>query len=215
MLPVFGESLRNLRFRRQDHAHVQVEVWRIKLLRRSRVVVCSVLSDYLRCAPDDVRLGSNPFGKPELLEPRAQGPLEFSVSHCEGHCLIAVSLGGVVGVDIERRRLIGNMDRIASVYFTPAEARTIAGLQDDQKLDAFFACWTSKEAYTKALGTGLSTPLEMFAFPPSSLNARNNSCTTIKGREWTVSRFEPWPGYTAAVVVEGRLSSSAFKINDG
>jgi len=213
-VPIFGKTLEKPRSRTHDRAHGQVDVARVRLSGLSKPAVCSALSDYLGCGPDDVRLGSGHFGKPKLLEPRPEQPLEFSVSRCDDHCLIAVSLGGVVGVDLERRRLIGDIDRIASVYFTPAEARTIAGLQDDQKLDAFFACWTSKEAYTKALGTGLLTPLDMFAFPTSSWNASSNTRATIHGREWTLSRFEPWPGYTAAVVVAGRLSHLKFHIKD-
>jgi 4'-phosphopantetheinyl transferase len=170
------------------------------------------LSTNLGCDPGEARLTSGPFGKPKLHRPGLEPPVEFSVSHSDDHCLIAVSRAGQIGVDVERRRPIGDIDRIASMYFTAAEAGTIAGFDEDQKLCAFFACWTSKEAYTKALGTGLLTPLRSFAFPAGTSSATGVTWATIHGREWTLYRFEPWPGYAAAAVVAGRVPASSFHL---
>lgn len=192
----------------------RLEICRVKFSGSSKVLLSSVLAPHLGCEPRDLRFGTGPFGKPELLQPCAQEPPNFSLSRCEGNYLIAVSFGGNVGVDLERPRLIGDLDRIADLYFTPAEGRTISALQDDGKLNAFFACWTFKEAYTKALGTGLVTPLDSFAFPRSAWTATNASCSRIGGREWTHLKFEPWPGFIAAVVVAGRLSPSAFHFKE-
>jgi len=156
----------------------------------------------------------SPFGKWKLLRPSSEFPIEFSVSSCDRRCLIAVSSRGDVGIDVERRRVIGDIDGVANIYFTPAEAARISALQDDRKLEAFFACWTFKEAYTKAIGSGLLMPFDMFALPATSWDASRATCTVIQGREWTHFRFEPWPGYTATLVVAGRLPSSAFHFTD-
>ena len=98
--------------------------------------------------------------------------------------------------------------------FTTAEAATISDLQGDQKLSAFFACWTAKEAYTKAVGTGLLTPLRSFAFPSGTSSATGATWATIHGCDWTLYRFEPWRGYTAAVVVAGRVLATSFHLEN-
>jgi 4'-phosphopantetheinyl transferase len=191
-----------------------VKVFLIEGIRCRRKAVSTVLSRYLACRPDDLALSISPFGKWNQLRPSSEFRIEFSVTYSERRCLIAVSSGGDVGIDVERRRSIGDIDGIASIYFTPAEAAKISALQDDQKLEAFFACWTFKEAYTKAIGSGLLMPFDMFGLPATSWGASRATCAAIQGREWTHLRFEPWPGYTATLVVAGRLPSSAFHFTD-
>lgn len=174
--------------------------------------VHAVLSSYLPYGEVVLRLGA--FGKPKLLRPASEYPIEFSVSHCRDRCLIAIGRGGVLGIDVEHRRWVGDLDAVASIYFTPGEASWIEKLHGDQKLEAFFACWTFKEAYSKAIGTGLLTPFHTFALPAASWERGGYSWATIHGCEWTYLRFEPWPGYTATLVAAGRLSSSAFQFQD-
>ena len=210
-------TCRRPRLRRGGRACIR-RLGRVDVLRSesscvSRRRLRSILSVYLGCDPDDVRFGIGPFGKPELDRRGAGRPLEFNISHCGDRCLIAVSQPGQIGVDLERRRLIGDLSRIAGLYFTPAESRMIADSDAGQRLGAFFDCWTFKEAYTKALGTGLLTPLDSFAFP-SSASRTGVTRARIHGREWTLHRFEPWAGYTASVVVAGCLNESAFHLAD-
>jgi 4'-phosphopantetheinyl transferase len=174
-----------------------------------------VLARHLGCTPDEVPLANGFLGKPEFAGGGHERPVEFSVSRCDDRCLIAVSRTGLVGVDLERRRTIGDLDRIASLYFTPHEAGTIAALRDGRKLDAFFDCWTSKEAYVKALGTGLTTPLESFALPTAPSNATGVTWATVHGRDWTLYRCHPWPGYTAAVVLAGHHPHATFHLEEG
>ena len=78
--------------------------------------------------------------------------------------------------------------------------------------DRFFGRWTAKEAYTKALGTGLSTPLESFDLPSP---VDGVAWFTAGGRGWTLWQFEPWPGYTAAVVASGRRPPTALHLRVG
>ena len=190
----------------------RVNVFQIPGALCRRKPVHAVLSSYLRFGEVFLRTGA--FGKPKLLRPASECPIEFSVSHCGDRCLVAVAHGGVLGIDVERRRWIGELDAIASIYFTPGEASWIEKLRGNQKLEAFFACWTFKEAYSKAIGTGLLTPFHTFALPAASWKRVGANWATIQGCEWTHLRFEPWPGYTATVVVAGRLSSSAFLFQD-
>ena len=93
----------------------RVNVFRIQGVLCRRKSVHAVLSRYLRCGEVVLKLGA--FGKPKLLRPASEFPIEFSVSHCRDRCLVAISHGGVVGIDVERRRWIGDLDAIASIYF--------------------------------------------------------------------------------------------------
>jgi len=174
-----------------------------------------VLATHLRCRPDDVCLATGLFGKLELPWPASGLSVEFNASRSGDRCLVAVSRTGRIGVDIEHRRAIGDIDRIASMCFTPSEAATLRDLRGVERLDAFFACWTSKEAYTKALGTGLLTPPETFEIPGGTSNATGATWATIRGCDWTLYRFEPWPGYAAAVVVAGHVPASGFTVGSG
>ena len=134
------------------------------------------------------------------------------MAHCAERWLVAVSEGGAVGVDVEQRRPIGDLDRIAALYLAPADVRAVMPARGERKLTEFFGRWTAKEAYTKALGTGLSTPFESFGLPTP---ADGVAWFTAGGRGWTLWQFEPWPGYTAAVVASGRRPPTALHLRVG
>jgi phosphopantetheinyl transferase len=190
----------------------RVSVFQIQGALCRKKPVHALLSSYLRCGEVVLRIGA--FGKPKLLRPAPESPIEFSVSYCQDRCLFAMGCGGVLGIDVERRRWIGDLDAIASIYFSEREARWIEELHGDRKLEAFFGFWTFKEAYSKAIGTGLLTPFHTFALATASWKRAGPNWATIHGSEWTHLRFEPWPGFTATIVAAGRLSSSAFQFQN-
>jgi 4'-phosphopantetheinyl transferase len=123
----------------------------------------------------EVRFVYRSHGKPAL--DRA-GP-GFNLSHTDGLALLGLTLESEIGVDVERIRSIENRDQIAERYFSPAEYGQV--LSDD----AFFQCWTRKEAYIKAVGGGLSIPLK-----------------SINTDGWSVIDLRPRGGYVGAVAVE-------------
>ncbi|MEA2704631.1 MAG: 4-phosphopantetheinyl transferase, partial [Actinomycetota bacterium] len=110
-----------------------------------------MLAGLLDVPPKDVDLDAGPHGKPALAAPHP--PLEFNLSHAGGVALYAFSRHAPVGIDVERARDDLPWERMAARYFAPEEAASI------DTSDAFFACWTRKEAVVKATGTGLSQPL--------------------------------------------------------
>jgi phosphopantetheinyl transferase len=190
----------------------RVDVTRLERVGCDASPVASLLANRLGCDAADVRFARGPLGKPHVTGPMADPPVEFSVSHCAGRWLVAVCEGGAVGVDVERRRPIGDLDRIAELYLAPDDARAVMPVRGERKLTEFFGRWTAKEAYTKALGTGLSTPLESFDLP-----IRPNGVTwfTAGGSGWTLWQFEPWHGYTASVVAAGRRLPAALHVGEG
>ncbi|TMJ89380.1 MAG: 4'-phosphopantetheinyl transferase superfamily protein [Alphaproteobacteria bacterium] len=89
----------------------------------------------------------------------ADSDIQFSLSHCRDVALIAFTRGVPVGVDVEHVRPLADWKRIAARYLHPGERMELMALSEDERLTAFFRCWTRKEAVAKALGVGLSLPL--------------------------------------------------------
>ena len=150
----------------------------------------------LGCAPDVLRFTVNQYGKPAL----AAGDIGFSLSHSRGVALIAIAEGVEVGCDIEKRDPAFACAATAERFFAPAERRRLASLKPADYCEGFFNCWTRKEAYLKALGCGLSRPLDSFEV---SL-APAEPAQLLAGCEgWSVAAFAPLPLYHAAVVAPG------------
>jgi 4'-phosphopantetheinyl transferase len=74
-------------------------------------------------------------------------PVDFSVSHCEGLILCALSTGGPVGIDAER---LGGLQAGDFLLYLNAAERAWAG----HSARRFYSVWTRKEAVAKAAGSG-------------------------------------------------------------
>lgn len=122
--------------------------------------VRSILSQYTGLSPRELSFENSPQGKPSLSHPAKD--IRFSVSHSGDKALIAVSLGFEVGVDIEHIRPDVETDKLAARFFSAAECSAIRALPAQCQVSAFFRCWTSKEAFLKAQGVGLSRELGSF-----------------------------------------------------
>jgi len=123
----------------------------------TRIVLRQLLARYTGITAQAVEFVQGNRGKPKL----ATGGIEFNVSHSGNISLLAFSRLAV-GVDIELIRPVADMDALVSRYFGPGERRQWAEVAVGEHGRAFFAAWTRKEAYVKAIGAGLSLPLESF-----------------------------------------------------
>ena len=89
---------------------------------------------------------------------------------------------------------------VAERFFSPLERVLLSSLPPDRWVEGFFNCWTRKEAYIKALGVGLSYPLDAFDV---SL-APGEPAQLMRGCDgWSVQALEPAPAFAAAVVAAG------------
>ncbi|HEU4628276.1 MAG TPA: 4'-phosphopantetheinyl transferase superfamily protein [Gemmatimonadaceae bacterium] len=145
------ERVRRLR-REQDRARFIVR----------RAVLRAILGRYIGCSPQDVCFTANRFGRPALRGPAAGLDVRFSATHSHALAVYAVAHARHVGVDVERVRPIPELERIARHHFAPGESAALCALPPDVRTTAFLHCWTRKEAYVKALGVGLSFPLDQF-----------------------------------------------------
>lgn len=131
---------------------------------RSRVLVRLVLSRYALLDPALWRFEPGTYGKPQIAAglPMA-GRLRFNLTHSGGLVALAVAMDRDLGVDVEaiERPLA---DEIAQGHFAPDEADWLQSLPEAVRGERFTELWTLKESYLKAVGTGLSSPLDAVSF---------------------------------------------------
>lgn len=171
----------------------------------ARGILRTLLGRYLDVDPRRVEFGYGSHGKPSLGGSFADSGLQFNVSHSGELALYAVSLGRELGVDIEHVHPMDDAVEIAERFFSASENVVFRSLPATAREEAFFNCWTRKEAYIKAVGEGLSFPLHAFDVslapgePARLLGARDAE----QAARWTLRGLDPAPGYKAALVVEG------------
>lgn len=119
----------------------------------------SLLGAHLGLDPHTLVFAENAFGKPRLAD---RPSVHFSLSHSGDQAVLAVSNQREIGIDIECVRPLDHLD-LARRYFHPNEVSAIEAVKAaDEQLLAFFRIWTLKEAVVKAIGKGLSIPLDTF-----------------------------------------------------
>jgi 4'-phosphopantetheinyl transferase len=130
----------------------------------ARGMLRMVLAAYLEADPRELRFHYSEHGKPTLagfgLE--TETDLQFNLSHTQGAVLLGICRQRAIGVDVERVREDVIPQDIAGRFFSPAEQRALLSLPEAEHREAFFRCWTRKEAFLKARGHGLSFPLAGF-----------------------------------------------------
>ena len=173
----------------------------------ARGVLRILLSRYLKLEPGHIRFEYNRYGKPALHSGIGPFDLKFNLSHSGKLALYAFARCREVGIDIEdTRRRIDQAGDIAKRYFSEYENQIFQSLPEDLRREAFFNCWTRKEAYIKARGKGLLLPLDQFDVtlapgePAKLLETRDDP---LGISHWTMRALNPGPEYIAALVVEG------------
>ncbi|MHB0874920.1 MAG: 4'-phosphopantetheinyl transferase family protein [Anaerolineae bacterium] len=173
----------------------------------AHVLLRDVLSRYLSVAPADLSFAVGEYGKPALSRTHHAEWLRFNLTHSRDVVLCAVARGRELGVDVEGVWPDQSYERIAEQFFSPRELARLRQLPATQRPDAFFTCWTLKEAYLKARGEGLSVPLNSFdvSFGPGAVpGLRRVAGQPGETARWSFVSFRPAPGYAAALAVEGR-----------
>jgi 4'-phosphopantetheinyl transferase len=166
-----------------------------------------LIGRYLGIPAHRIEFRSGPFGKPELHGHHSASSFSFNISHSHELTVFAFSSYGCLGVDVEYVRPMPDFEAIVSGYFHPRERVTLRGFPPHERQTAFFDCWTRKEAFIKATGEGLHRPLDSFAVPMDSGNARDfltlNDGAAMDER-WAFLPLRPARRYTGAVVVGKR-----------
>jgi len=172
----------------------------------ARGVLRAILGGYLNRMPACLSFSYSSHGKPALAGGSDGNAIRFSVSHSGGVALYAVTRGREVGIDIERIRSDLAVAEIAERFFSPREVATLRELPTEAQSQAFFCCWTRKEAYIKARGEGLSLPLDQFDVslaPGEPAAVLGTQRDPSEASRWSLQELTPAPGFVAALAVAG------------
>ncbi|HEY1262847.1 MAG TPA: 4'-phosphopantetheinyl transferase superfamily protein, partial [Terriglobales bacterium] len=113
--------------------------------------------------------------------------------------------GHRLGVDVEEIRTDFASAEVAERFFSISERTCLQELSAAEQHEAFFRCWTRKEAYIKATGDGLSLPLDQFDVslsaqaPAQLLRTRPDAAEAAR---WLMRDLDVGSGYAAALVME-------------
>jgi len=179
----------------------------------ARGTLRAILGRYLDLDPAGLRFVYGPQGKPALA-PEHGRDISFNLSHAGDVALYAVTRGRRVGVDVEQVVPDVAGSTVPEHTFSPHEVAVLRALPLDEQTAAFFRCWTRKEAYVKALGAGFSLDLTSFDVslapdnPPALLATRPDP---TEAAHWSLHDVDAGPGYSAAIVVEGRNARLTYR----
>lgn len=98
----------------------------------------------------------------EVIERRGRAPqlrlpaacpltLQFSLSHSRGWVTCATSADTPVGIDIEALDGGRDVEALAGSAFSAAESSWLSGCPDAERVEAFYALWSAKEALYKLM----------------------------------------------------------------
>ena len=143
-----------------------------------RALIGNVLSRYAICRSlniknSDITFEKNEYGKPFLS---GQNNIHFNISHSGKWVVCAVS-DYPVGIDVE---IIKSTEfDIAKRFFSKDEYDELQKQPDEQKQAYFYKLWTLKESYIKAVGKGLSIPLDSFTVSVENSNIISSKETLV------------------------------------
>lgn len=160
-----------------------------------------LLGRYLNRSPSKIEISYSDYNRPFL----PNNKLQFNLAHSGDLVLFAFCLHDDVGVDVEAERDLSDALAIARRFFSPGERDTLQSLPQAQQIPAFFRCWSRKEAFIKAVGEGLSYPLD--AFDVTLAPSQAARLLTIRGSaaeagKWSLFSLALPQGYYGAVAVK-------------
>ena len=196
---------------------VRAERYKFEVSRRT-FIVCRgmlrvLLGCYLEALPKKLQFAYGKYGRPELARSDAQIDLDCNVSHTDDFALLAFAHSRKIGVDIEKVRQDFDTLEISERFFSEYERTKLRALPAEERYESFFRCWTRKESFIKALGEGLTHPLDSFDVsitkegPPLLLETRPNGEEASLWRLWDV---KVPAGYVAALAATNSKPASVI-----
>ena len=163
-----------------------------------------ILSQYLNLTPAQIVFTYTQQGKPEL----EGSPIQFNLSHSGDRAVYGIS-HSPIGIDLEYIHPLPAAD-LVDRFFSLTEQAIFHNLPIDIQQAAFFHAWVQKEAYLKACGTGLSTPLDQIEV---SIDPRTPAAIVSApiGDIWQIQKLDISPEYTAAIVIAGEFLQVKYR----
>ena len=173
----------------------------------SRALMRYLIAKATRQDPKSLSFSTNEYGKPFLVD---LPDIHFNLSHSHGVAVCSLCRDTAVGVDVEDVGRHTDLS-IAKRFFSSFEAELVSNAPEAERIKLFFDIWTLKEAYIKAIGKGLSIPLNSFSFNANEADIQITFSDT--GRVdpmWQFLQWRPEPGKIVAAAVRS-VSPIIFK----
>ena len=166
----------------------------------ARAMLRMLLAEKTGLSPAAVVFAQTQYGKPYMVD--APADLHFNVSHAAERAVFALASGSLPGIDIEHLQRNIDHDAIAAHYFAPREYADLQRISAAHRKHAFLAAWTCKEAIAKAIGQGLSLPLqqiEIAVCADAGQRLLNVPCGPLS--DWSIYSANAGADYVATVAV--------------
>lgn len=176
----------------------------------SRGILRSLLGNYLNVAPKSIKFNFGAYGKPFLKE---ASDIEFNISHSGDVIVLGFVKKGNIGVDVEYTKRNIEVKKIAEQFFSKEEIVSLFSLDASYHKQAFYNCWTRKESFIKALGSGLSFPLDQFVVSLDNTEKAQLITTKWDAKEkenWVLKSFEPEENYIGAFSVKRNVTAIQY-----
>jgi len=178
---------------------------------RHRFIICHgavrrILSKYLDFDPNKIKFDNNQFGKPILRDEMGGIGIQFNLTHSEDRAVFALTPLRNIGIDIELVHPFTDYEKLAATYFSREEVAYLGSLDGTSKLNAFYKLWTRKEAFLKAIGKGLSFPLNDFSMLGNTsveFQKVKLSWRSALAGYWYYIDLQIEDGYSSSMVIEG------------
>jgi 4'-phosphopantetheinyl transferase len=173
-----------------------------------RAVLRYLLASYLNDSPQNIIFTYNKYGKPSLKN--TQHNITFNVSNTKGLAVIAITRENELGIDIESHRTRFELEKIVRRYFSETEVDVLFSLNPTDQKEAFYRCWSSKEAFMKVCGRGLSIGLNRFDVevrldkPPRLLRVPDNMGNPS---QWEMCSLPMGEKVAGVLALEGKIES--------
>lgn len=174
----------------------------------ARGALRQILSQYLDLTPEQIVFTYGAQGKPAI----EGNPIQFNLSHSHDRAVYAISAKYPVGIDLEYIHPIGAAG-LVDRFFSRSEQAVFHTLPESQQQAAFFHAWTQKEAYLKACGTGLNTPLDQIEVsidPDTPARILATPGTQIVTNNWQIHKLKISPEYAGAIAIGGDFKTIEY-----
>jgi 4'-phosphopantetheinyl transferase len=145
--------------------------------------------------------------------------INFNLSHSRELAVICLTLKTEIGVDLEFKREIPELEGLLSLTLSRREKeffhkyliiKSRQGLAQgdlhEEKKELFYSFWTHKEAYVKAKGDGFHLEpqkVEFYLSPKGELKLLSKS--GVNAKSWLFYQWEPESNYLAALAIFGKI----------
>ena len=176
----------------------------------ARGILRLLLGKYLEIKPAEISFQYSKFGKPGIAN---NNSLQFNISHSQNIALFAFTKRFNIGVDVEFVNPSIEVKDIATNFFSTNEIMNLLALPEKQQALGFFNCWTRKEAFIKAVGEGLSFPLDKFEVSlepdkPAELLATHWEPEAVS--KWSMYSMSPAANFVGCLAIEGLVEQVKF-----